>query len=176
MGSLPRFDHAAFDASQRPYWELKNAFNPIYTAVQKALRKYNSDDWKPLSDSMRLPIIDASNGDPLTTYTGDQREIDVGRFYGLLELHFGAPNLEDCIVTCEQWQKFVKINNTFATIFCSIEMYERMRKKMANPEKYLAISFRSPIPLIGNAKYRAIIKKCVDYTPATEYALSIKYL
>lgn len=176
MDTTSLFDHDAFDAARRPYWELKNVFNSIYTTIQKVLRVYNDDDWKPLSDSMRLPIIDASNGDPQTTYTNDQREIDVGRFYGLLELYFGAPNHDDCIVTCEQWKKFVKINNILAPIICSIDMYERMRKKMVDPDRYLAISFRSPIPFIGDAKYFALLKKCVDYSPTIGYAYSTKYL
>lgn len=153
-------------AEQRPYWELKNVFGGIYTVIQRVLRKYADDDWKPLSDGTYLTMLDASNGSPKVSNPGSVRNvIDIGWFFSLLELYYSYPG--DMSVTCIQWQKFVGINNALARIYVTVQEYSEMRAKMPTPAEYIDILFREPIPLIGVHKYRAMMRQCLDYDPTT---------
>jgi hypothetical protein len=151
---------------QRPFWELKNMFGGIYTVIQRVLRKYADDDWKPLSDGTWFASIDASSGSPKVSNPGSVRNVvDIGWFFSLLELYYSYPG--DMSVTCIQWQKFVGINNALARIYVTVQEYSEMRAKMPTPTEYFDILFREPIPLIGVHKYRAMMRHCLDYDPTT---------
>lgn len=156
------FDIEAYQAEQRPFWELKNVFDGIHTVIQRVLRKYSDNDWKPLSDETYLTSIDESSGSPKVSNPGSIRNIiDVGWFYSLLELYYSYP--VDMSITCAQWQKFVGINNSLAKIYVTVQEYSWMRAKMPKPEDFLEVVFREPIPLIGVLKYWSLMKNCLDY-------------
>jgi hypothetical protein len=140
--------------------ELQSAYFALYYALYAKLSfTYNELSIRRLYIQHHVDKILASGGAPCPSEDGVS--VDLDKFMSDMIKAYGRPGCARS-VSSEQYHKYVGINNSMCGAFDLVVRYERVRKAMPNPARYIAIKLGAlvEISIITYGKTRG---KCNDH-------------